>query len=466
MSSDSLAIRVNDVSKCFTLYERPGDRLRQFLLPRADRALRREPRRFYREFWALHGLSLTVHKGETVGIVGRNGSGKSTLLQLIAGTLTPTAGQIDVVGRVAALLELGSGFDLDFSGRDNVYLNGAVLGLTRDEIHGRFEQIERFAELGEFIDQPVRTYSSGMVVRLAFAVAISIEPDILVIDEALAVGDEAFQRKCYARINELKERGTTILFVSHSPSSITELCDRAVLIDAGERVLTGHPKVVVQYYQKLLYALPENKGKVRDEIRELDRTGTAATFLPEPADGQDAPVARKTRLASERFDAGMQPSSTVELPSRGARIVDPHLENMQGERVNVLEAGGDYVYTYEVDFTADSRQVIFGMLLKSVSGIELFGMASHPIGESIGLVEAGSALRVEFRFTTRLRPGCYFLNAGCMGQLDSGELEFLHRIFDAVMFRVELPETDRMNSGFYDLALEPACRWSNLGARG
>lgn len=440
------------VGKCYHIYQRPLDRLLQLVFGRW--------RKFHREFWALRGVDLEIRPGETVGIIGRNGSGKSTFLQVVAGTSSATEGELVVRGRVAALLELGSGFDVEFSGRENARMNASLLGLSREEIEARFPRIEAFAGLGEFLDQPVRTYSSGMVVRLAFAVAINTDPDILIIDEALAVGDEAFQRKCYARLDELKERGTTILFVSHSPSSIVELCDRAVLIDAGERLLTGHPKAVVQQYQRLLYALPEDKLRIRAEVKGLDGSAEANEAAPLAASAGGEARVRKHVSVGERFDTGLESSSRAELPRRGACILDPHLETLDGERVNVLAAGKEYVYAYDVEFSEERRQVVFGMLLKSLSGVELFGMGSHARGEAIELVPAGTRTRVEFRFKTHLRPGAYFLNAGCMGLLDSGEVEFLHRIFDAVMFRIELPETDRMNTGFFDLAIEPACRWT------
>lgn len=450
------AISVRGLGKCYHIYERPIDRLLQGALGRW--------RQFYRGFWALRGVDLHIRRGETVGIIGKNGSGKSTLLQIIAGTLAPTEGTVGSLGRVAALLELGSGFDPEFSGRENVFLNAAVLGLRREEIQARFARIAAFAELGEFIEQPTRTYSSGMLVRLAFAVAINTDPDVLIIDEALAVGDEAFQRKCYARIDELKRSGTTILFVSHAPSSVTELCDRAVLLDNGERLLTGAPKVVVSQYQRLLYALPEQKAGVREEIRALDRSGDA--FLEPRAiaitSAENMPMVSRVLVAREGHDAGLVPSTTAELPSMGAVIHDPHLENLQGQRVNVLLAGREYVYTYEVEFPRQASRVIFGMLLKSLSGVELFGMGSHARGEAIEQVRAGSRVRVEFRFATNLQPGVYFLNAGCMTALDTGEVDFLHRVFDAVMFRIESTKTDRYSTGYYDLASEPACRWSML----
>lgn len=232
MSSEH-AIVVSCLSKCFHIYDTPRDRLLQMLA--------RGRRQYYREFWAMRDVSFTIGKGETVGIVGRNGSGKSTLLQLICGTLNPSGGEIQTHGRIAALLELGSGFNPEFSGRENVYMNAAVLGLSREETEARFAEIEAFAEIGEFIDQPVKTYSSGMMVRLAFAVAINVDAQVLIVDEALAVGDELFQRKCYARIEALKQKGATILFVSHSGGTVIELCDRALLLDRESSCSTVNP---------------------------------------------------------------------------------------------------------------------------------------------------------------------------------------------------------------------------------
>ena len=227
MSSDA-AISIADLSKCYQIYNQPRDRLKQAIVPRLQRLFGQPPTQFFREFWALKDVSLEIRKGETLGIVGRNGSGKSTLLQLICGTLNPTSGTIASNGRIAALLELGSGFNPEFTGRENVYMNAAVLGLSTDQIDACYERIVDFAEIGDFIDQPLKTYSSGMAIRLAFAVAVSVDPEILVVDEALSVGDELFQRKCFSRIEAIRDRGATILFVSHwarkSSSFATEPC--------------------------------------------------------------------------------------------------------------------------------------------------------------------------------------------------------------------------------------------------
>lgn len=240
MSSD-VAISLENLSKCYELYDKPHHRLMQMAC--------RGHKQFYREFWALRGVSLEVRKGETVGILGKNGSGKSTLLKMICGTLNPSGGTIQTNGRIAAILELGSGFNPEFTGRENVYMKGAILGLNRQEIDQRFQAIADFAELGDFMDQLVRTYSSGMMIRLAFAVSISMDPDILIIDEALSVGDEKFQRKCFSRIEAIRDAGSTILFVSHSGGTVVQLCDQAVLLDHGEKIATGIPKTVTGYVQ-------------------------------------------------------------------------------------------------------------------------------------------------------------------------------------------------------------------------
>jgi lipopolysaccharide transport system ATP-binding protein len=249
MSSDpqdrEVAIRVQGLSKCFHIYASPGDRLRQFVLPRLRRGLGLPAGNYFKEFWALRDVSFEVRRGEAVAIVGRNGSGKSTLLQMICGTLSATGGAVHTRGRIAALLELGSGFNPEFSGRDNVYMNAALLGLSRDEVRDRFSSIAEFADIGDFMDQPVKTYSSGMVVRLAFAVQAQVDPDIIVVDEALAVGDARFQAKCFQRLQQLKDRGSAILLVTHSTEQVVTHCTRAVLLNAGQMLEAGEPRKVV-----------------------------------------------------------------------------------------------------------------------------------------------------------------------------------------------------------------------------
>lgn len=248
MSSDEIAIRVQNLSKCYQIYDRPQDRLKQSLLPRVKKLFGQPFKAYYREFWALKDISFEVRKGENVGIIGLNGSGKSTLLQIICGTLSATIGKIETNGRIAGLLELGSGFNPDFTGRENVYLNGSVLGLSHEEINVRYDNIAAFADIGDFIDQPVKTYSSGMVVRLAFAVSVCIEPEILVLDEALAVGDAAFQFKCIDRLQNLVKSGTTLLFVSHDTGIVKSFCTKALYLENGQIKSEGTPETVAELY--------------------------------------------------------------------------------------------------------------------------------------------------------------------------------------------------------------------------
>jgi lipopolysaccharide transport system ATP-binding protein len=267
MSSDIVAIRVQNLGKCYHIYAQPQDRLKQ--------SLWRGRKQFYREFWALKDVSFEMRKGETVGIIGRNGSGKSTLLQMIAGTLSPTSGSITVNGRVAALLELGSGFNPEFTGRENVYMNGAILGLSESEIAARFDEIANFADIGDFIEQPVKTYSSGMLMRLAFAVSVNVEPDVMIVDEALAVGDMAFQFKCMDRLERLTKSGTTLLFVSHDIGAIKAFCHRAIYLSGGEIKATGAASDIAELY--MLDVKDEQKRALADgsAVTRKDALGSA-----------------------------------------------------------------------------------------------------------------------------------------------------------------------------------------------
>lgn len=251
--SSEIAIKVENLSKLYQIYDAPRDRLKQFILPYIQQAVGWPPKQYYKEFWALRDVSFEVKKGESVGILGRNGSGKSTLLQIICGTLSPTYGSVTTRGRIAALLELGSGFNPEFSGRENVYMNGALLGLSTEQIDDRFDAIAAFADIGDFIEQPVKTYSSGMLIRLAFAVQVQVEPDILVVDEALAVGDALFQKRCFQRIEQLISGGTTLLFVSHDQESVRTLTNRALLLKQGRALAWGVTSEVVLEYRRQLH---------------------------------------------------------------------------------------------------------------------------------------------------------------------------------------------------------------------
>lgn len=391
---DDIAIRVSNLSKCYHIYDRPEDRLKQSIVPRLQRLAGRQSKNYFREFWALKDVSFEVKKGETVGIIGRNGSGKSTLLQIICGTLAPTSGSVETNGRIAALLELGSGFNPEFTGRENVYMNGAVLGLSKEEIDARYDDIVAFADIGNFIEQPVKTYSSGMVVRLAFAVAINVDPQILVVDEALSVGDELFQRKCFSRIEAIKSSGATILFVSHSGATVVELCDRTILVDSGELLTFGAPKTVVGQYQKLLYAPEDKREAIRNEIKTT-RALNRPMVVREQKEVSKAQ--RATRLSADEpeefFDPHLKPKSTIAYESNGATIESPGIINISGQPVNCLKRGQIYRYTYTVYFSAGASSVRFGMLLKTVSGLELGGAVSAPTPqEAFAYVPGGSVI--------------------------------------------------------------------------
>lgn len=423
-----IALSVQNLSKCYSIYARPQDRLLQ--------SLWRGRRQYHREFWALRDVSFSVPRGQTIGIVGRNGSGKSTLLQMIAGTLAPTTGKLDVNGRVSALLELGSGFNPEFSGRDNVFLNAAILGISQEQMAARFDDVVAFADIGDYIEQPVKTYSSGMYARLAFAVAINSDPDILIVDEALSVGDEAFQRKCFARIHEIKQRGATVLFVSHSASTVVEFCDSALLIDGGELLMSGTPKSVVSMYQKLIYAPAESRELIRAKIRSRANIPASAE---EPSSASALADTTNT-LAVDRdvadFDPHLSSPAHLDYESLGAIIHDPHIETPTGKRVNMLVHGDEYRFVYNVVFTKPSASVLFGMLIKTISGFELGGGVTSSQANAIPFIGAGEKRRVEFRFRCMLNPGTFFFNAGIMGVVGDAPT-FLARRIDALMVRVK-----------------------------
>jgi lipopolysaccharide transport system ATP-binding protein len=417
MHSD-IAISVKNLTKTYRIFGHPGDRIKQ--------ALTLGHMKFHREFTALRDVSFEIKKGETVGIIGRNGSGKSTLLQLICGILKPTSGTVTVNGHVSALLELGAGFNPEFTGRENVYFQGAVMGFSREEMESRFDDIAAFADIGEFIDQPVRIYSSGMYVRLAFSTAIHSTPDILIIDEALSVGDEPFQRKCFERIRQFREQSGTIIYVSHHMASVVELCDQALLLEQGTLTAIGNPKLVTANYLKNL-----NRPNIISE-----------------AENHHKPIHEDAEPAY--FDQALVPESTVSYPSLGAQIINPRILSLDGKRVNLLRSGEEYFYAYEAQFNVPATGVRFGMLIKTISGYELGGLISHPAGEGISIT-CGTTLSQQFRFRCNLLQGTYFLNAGIVCLMpDKGE-EYIHRILDAAIFKV-LPENDSVRSGMVDIS--------------
>jgi lipopolysaccharide transport system ATP-binding protein len=437
MSCD-IAVSVRNVSKVYRIYDRPEHRLVQMATLGRVRP--------FTEFSALHDVSLEVRRGETVG---SNGCGKSTLLQMICGILQPTQGSVSVQGRIAALLELGAGFNGEFTGRENVYMNGAILGFSREEMDARFEQIAQFAGIGDFIERPVKTYSSGMFVRLAFSVATAVEPDILIVDEALAVGDEGFQRKCYSRIEAIKERGGTILFVSHGAQTIVQLCDRAVLLDAGEKLLEGEPKPVVSQYQRLVNLDDASAATIRAELKALgaqaphrDGSGSSSSLEgPERiAGGKNANQTPAGQPTLEWLDPNIASNNSVMYESNGATIQNAKISTLEGIEINVVRSRARYRFSYDVTFDRDCRNVGFGMLIKTVSGLELGGADSY-FEETLRVqsITPPADYHVEVEFDCNLTAGTYFINAGVHGTVGENT-HYLHRILDVLAFRV-LPDT-------------------------
>ncbi|HZI19882.1 MAG TPA: ABC transporter ATP-binding protein [Pyrinomonadaceae bacterium] len=366
----SLALRVEGVSKQYRIYGRPGDRLAE--------SLTRGRWKRHREFWALSDVSFEVERGTTVGIVGPNGCGKSTLLQIIAGTLEPTHGEVWREGRVAALLELGAGFDPEFTGVENVLMSATLMGLTRREAERLFPEIERFAEIGPFIHQPVKTYSSGMFVRLAFAVASSVDPDLLVVDEALAVGDAAYQHRCLRRIKEIQARGATVLFVSHEAATVRALCSRAVLLNAGRKIADGPPSEVLNHYQKIVM-----------EREQAYEEGLAAASAP--GSGDAAPeVEREPLPCAFRHGDG------------SAEVLGASLTDATRRPARVVESGAELTLRLRVLFRRELEDAVVGFLIRNREGVHAYGTNTKEQMIEFGLVRPGEQAEVTFNFNAWL----------------------------------------------------------------
>jgi lipopolysaccharide transport system ATP-binding protein len=455
-------IEARGLSKTYRIWNDERARLRAPILRMASllvphggirSSLRNKERTLWRDFAALDGIDLLIPKGQCLGIVGRNGSGKSTLLQLICGILQPTRGNVTVHGRVAALLELGSGFNPEFTGRENVFLNASILGLSQEEVRARFDEIVAFADIGDFVEQPVKTYSSGMMLRLAFAVQILVDPDVLIVDEALSVGDEPFQRKCFARMEKLREAGVTVLFVSHDMGPVLNLCDRAILLHKGHMVLDSTPKTVASVYQRFNHAPSERAEELLDELcNEADNGGISeGSALSKGAVEKGLEPAHP-----EFFDPSLEPQSTQIYDELGAKITNIRLLDDDGLRVNNLRRRGFYRYCYTVDFSRECESVNFAMLIKTLMGVELGGARTLPAYKPIAKVAAGARYEVSFRFQCNLTMGCYCMNAGVEALMD-GKPTYANRVLDACLFKVR-PEQDLIPTVTVDFLVEPSFR--------
>ena len=414
--SDKNVISAQHLSKMYKLYDKPSDRLKESL------GLSRKKK--YREHYALHDVNFNIHEGECVGIIGVNGSGKSTILKIITGVLAPTTGEVKVNGRISALLELGAGFNMEYSGLENVYLNGTMIGFSEEEIDAKLDDILAFADIGDYIHQPVKTYSSGMFVRLAFAVAINIDPEILIVDEALSVGDVFFQAKCYHKFEEFKKQGKTILFVTHDLSSVSKYCDRVILLNKGVKLDEGSPKEMVDLYKQLLVGQEPVKQKT-DGGEDLAKAAVASIshehFLPNP--------------------------NTLEYGDKQAEIVDFAIKDDKGMFTNTIEKGSTFQILMKVRFNEQIQEPIMAYTFKNIRGTELTG--TNTLFEKAEVPEPapGGCCTVTFTQKMDLQGGEYLLSFGCTGYKD-GEFKVFHRLYDACNITVI---SAKNTVGFFDM---------------
>ena len=411
---DENAILIEHLCKSYKLYEKQSHRLLDSL------GLKKEP---YREHFALNDVSMSVKRGETVGIIGTNGAGKSTILKIITGVLSPTSGNIVVNGRISALLELGAGFNQQYTGIENVYLNGTMSGLSKQEIDDRLESILEFADIGDYVRQPVKTYSSGMFVRLAFAMAINVEPEILIIDEALSVGDVFFQSKCYRKFEEFRDQGKTILFVSHDLSSINRYCDRAVLLDHGTLRAEGSPKEMIDLYKRVLVGADSQKNVPKKR-----------SSITEQVDGK-----WKAKL-------NLNPNCN-EYGDRKAVIVDFALIDEAGLITSTILKGTSFIIKSKVEFHEDIHEPIFTFTFKDKKGVDITGTNTMIEKCVIGDVHKGETYVAEFEQVMNLQGGEYLLSVSCTGY-DGVEFVVHHRLYDVVNVTVV---SDKNTVGFYDM---------------
>lgn len=445
---NTAAVKLNNVSKFYKLYDSPKDRLKEALHPGG--------KKHHREFYALKNINLEIKKGEILGIVGRNGSGKSTLLKLISSVLQPSSGNITVNGSVSALLELGSGLHPEFTGIQNIYFSGTMMGFSRKEMEEKMEPIIAFADIGDYIRQPLKTYSSGMRARLGFALAINMDPEILVLDEVLAVGDELFKRKCFVKIEEFFKSGCTVLYVSHAASSVNELCTRAIFLDKGEKILEGLPKFVTMHYQKFLYEKPANISKVRNEILQLDKdekkknafaAATKNTKRQKPnieKKKTPIPIAEKKPEQKAFYLPDFKPKSTVMQKNYDVDIFDVHIRTLDGEKVNALVMNEQYIYSFKIKFNVDAFDVGVGTPFKTEKGLNV--SSYNMFGDYIKKVETGTTLSVDCQFNCKFIPGIYYANAA-VGSIINGERVVLNRLLDALVFKVQSNKNTKKYGG-------------------
>jgi lipopolysaccharide transport system ATP-binding protein len=431
--SSSLAIKVENLSKCYQIYEHPRDRLKQFILPRVRRFLGLPEKKYYREFWSLRDVSFEVKKGETVGIIGRNGSGKSTLLQMICGTLNQSSGKIETQGRIAALLELGSGFNPEFTGRENVYMNAAVLGLSHVQVQERFADIEKFADIGEFIDQPVKTYSSGMMVKLAFSVIAHVDADILVVDEALAVGDAFFTQKCMRFIRQFQKNGGTLLFVSHDTGAVINLCESAVLLEQGRLTEAGSPKKVSERYLSTLYSETQNIGGT---VEELPPENTSVLNQCEELYDFRKDLINSSTLRNDIEVFRFNPSADG-FGAGGAKITDVKLLTTDGKNLSWVVGGEAVVLEIKSLAYEDLLSPIIGFDFKDRLGQTIFGDNTYIVyQDNPQRIHQGERFHAMFFFRMPILPiGDYSLTVAIADGTQDAHVQH-HWLHEALILKV------------------------------
>lgn len=443
-----IVISLNNVSKCFKRYARPVDRLKEILLPGKSSS---------DEFWALRDINLEVQKGQTLGVVGRNGSGKSTLLQILAGTLQPTTGEVNVNGRISALLELGSGFNPEFTGRQNVFFNGRLLGLSHQEIEAKFDEIAGFADIGDFIDQPVKTYSSGMFVRLAFAVAVNVYPEVLIVDEALAVGDVVFQHRCMRRMRALMDSGVTTLFVSHDSGAVKTLCNSAVMLHEGRIYTTGSPNAVIIEYMKLV---TQEELELLNEAKPTNSLESSPAFDPNRILGEPSELTRT--LLHNNGNGKPQRRG-----NRKALIQNVRILNSLGEysKENLVFNFNEEV-TLVIDVVAYEllQGCIVGFFVCDKNGNEVIGSNTWEENLQIGKLSPGEKLTVKFKFRLPLKPISYSVTVA--GSEDYTSVTF-DWIDNALVFQVLPPDTGKNIHALVDLPMsaEVSRNFSNVSVQ-
>ncbi|HIT90174.1 MAG TPA: ABC transporter ATP-binding protein [Candidatus Merdenecus merdavium] len=418
-----IAINVSNVSKVYRLYERPMLRLKE--------ALSIKKKKYHKDFSALHDVTFHVEKGEMLGIIGKNGAGKSTLLKIITGVLTQNSGTVEINGKISALLELGAGFNFEYTGIENIYLNGQMIGFTKEEMDAKIDDIVNFADIGDFVYQPVKTYSSGMFARLAFAVAINVEPDILIIDEALSVGDVFFQSKCYNKMQELKKSGKTILFVTHDMSSIMKYCNRAILINDGTKVAEGTPKEMIDLYKKVLVGQYDPK---EDDLETLS----------EVLDGEkEEKVIQEGSWKSHML---VNPNF-INYGDQRASIIDYGIFDENGRITNTIYKLDTFMIRMKVKFHTNIKNPIFAYSIKDLKGTELCGTNTMIEDQTLDEVKEGQIIELSFTQKMMLQGGQHLLQLGCTG-FENENLVVYHRLYDICCIQVV---TDKMTIGYCDL---------------